>query len=409
MELKKFRGLNNVVSPERFGAAGYLDAADNVDIDDSGKVLTRLGVSLAQAGNYHSLWAEDDVCLVMSGNVLYRVAPDYSLTPLRTFLASRRMSYEKQQNTVYFSNGVETGRLYQGRALEWGVRLPKNQPVAAPTVGGLPVGRYQYALVYRRADGQESGANKAEVIELTDRGGIAFSQIEASTDPEVVDKCIYISGPNGETLFRALVIPNMVTSASYTGDGYDFTTRLETQFDNPPPPGDIVENYNGVMYVVQGSTAWHSAPYQLERFCYRDRWLQFPGTVTLFASVNDGIYVGTAEKVWFLSGDKPGSFKSKVVFDYGAIPMAFTKTTLGALKSMEEAEEGAGSGTAVMWASSRGTCFGMEGGVAINMTERSYGLPSAQRGSAIVRQARGYTQVLFSLEGTQVAAPNVYA
>ena len=411
MEIKKFRGLKNVTTAERFAAQGYLDAADNVDLDDTGKVLTRLATSPLNATPLHSLWADGDVCLAVDAttNDLYRVNADYSLTALRRLTAGRRASFNRQQGTVSFSNGVHTAPLVTGEPREWGIRPPLGQPIAAPDAGGLPPGRYQYALTFLRRDGQEGGTGVAGVIELTEQGGVAFSRIESSSDPEVDRKAIYLSGPNGEELFRALVLDNASASAAYRGTGADLGARLATQFDNPPPPGDIVECYNAVMYVVAGSVAWHSLPYRFERFCFRDQFLQFPGALTMFSAVNDGIYVSTADTTWFLSGEGPGKFKSKVVFDYGAIPGTAAKTTIGAIKAQEEDQEGAGSGTAVMWSTPRGVCFGTEGGVAINMTERDYALPAAARGYGLVRQARGYTQYLVALEGAETASGNSQA
>lgn len=406
MEIKAFKGLKNTTSAERFAQQGYLDACDNLDIDDTGRVLSRLGTTLAAAGSYHSLWASDDqrICLVMSGTDLKRLNQDYSLTQVARLMASRRVSYCEQQDVVYLSNGVDKGRLASGAFGEWGIRTPISQPVAQLGAGSLPPGRYQYALTFRRATRAESGTSVAGMIELAAQGGISFSSIEVSSDPEVVDKCLYLSGPNGEGLYRAATLDNSVTSFAYTGNGMDLTVRLETQFENPPPPGDIVECYNGVMYVVQGSVAWHSAPYQFERFCFKDQFMPFPDAVTMFAAVNDGIYVSAGNTTWFLQGEGPGKFKSHVVMDHGAIMGTAVKTSMGVIKTDEEEPEGEPGGTAVAWASPRGVCFGMEGGKTINMTERHYLLPTAQRGAGIVRTTRGMIQYLASLEGTQQSA-----
>lgn len=405
MEIKAFRGLKNTTSPERFGGKGFLDAASNVDVDDSGRVLTREAAVLALAGAYHSLWAEDDLGFVGSGNDLYRVNADLSTTWLTRLVANRPIAFSRQQSTVYFSNGVDKGRIRDGQVLSWGIAPPTGQPVAQPSGGRLPAGRYQYALTFRRADGTESGTGVAGMIELAGTGGIAFSSIAASADPEVVDKCLYLSGPNGEELFRLAALANATTTHTYLGSGYDLTVRLETQFDEPPPPGDLLEVYNGVMYVVAGDVVWYSKPYQFENFCRRDRFMRFPGNTTMFAGVNDGVYVSAGEKTWFLAGKGPEDFKSQVMFDAGAITGTAAKTTIGALKG-DEAMDGTPGGAAVMWASPDGMHIGLDGGTAINLTEREYSLPSAARGRGIVRQSRGYTQLLVALEGAQVAADN---
>lgn len=407
MEIKKFRGLKNTTTPERFGPAGFLDAADNVDLDDTGKVLTRLGTILAQAGSYHSLWADGDRCYVMTGQDMKQVSPSYSLTQVIRLTTARRVSFNRQQNVVYYSNGVDRGRVTPSGAEGWGIAGPVSQPVAQPGAGALPAGRYQYALTFRRADGLESGTGVAGLIELATPGGISFSAIEASADG--YDKCIYLSGPNGEELYRAMVVANAATTAAYSGNGMDLTVRLETQFDAPPPPGDTVECHAGTMYVVAGNVAWHSRPYQYERFRLRDHYLQFPGAVTMFAAVADGIYVSTSEATWFLGGTDPRQMSSKLMFDYGAIPGTAVKTAIGVLEDEAEDPQGTRSGTAVMWSTPFGVCIGGESGRALNLSEKDYSLPSAARGASIVRQARGYTQFLTALEGTQSAPSNARA
>lgn len=407
MEIRKFLGLRNVTSAERL-RPGHLDVAENVDLDDTGKVLSRLGTSVAIAGSYHSLWADGDMCLLVSGQDLKRVNSDYSLTQVLRLGTARRVAYSRQGGTVYYSNGVDKGRIAQGAPGEWGIRPPVGQPVASATGGNLPAGRYQYALTFRRADRSESGTGIAGMVELSSPGGISFSSIESSSDAEVTSKCLYLSGPDGTELFRLAELANGDSVFSYRGSGSELSIRLETQFDNPPPAGDILEYYNGVMFAAVGNLVFHSKPYQLERFCFRDQWLQFPGAVTMFAAVNDGVYVSAGDSTWFLAGDGPGKFESHLVFDHAAIPGTAVKTTVGELKDKDEASEGTPAGSAVFWTSPKGICMGADGGQALNMTETDYSLPGAARGAGLIRQARGYSQYLVSLEGTQSAPSDAY-
>lgn len=399
MEIKVFRGLRNVTSDERF-VEGDLALADNLDLDNTGALRSRVKTSLLQAGAYHSLWADGDVCLVVnSSNDLLRVNPDWSLTTLTRLSSGRRVSYARLANQVYLSNGVDSLRIVNGEPLLWGTPRPSAQPAAEAAAGTLPPGSYQYAMTYRRADGQESGTGPAKSIELASSGGIRFTGLESSTDPEVRDKLIYLSGPNGTELFRVLVVPAGETTAVFRGPIEEATIRLETQFASPAPAGDIVEIWNGSTFVANGNLVHYSDPYALERFRLGTQFLQFPGVVTMFAAVNDGIYVSTLEKTWFLTGNDPSALKSRELFDYGALPGTATKTVYEDIK----AEEGGYSGKAVFWASPQGACLGLDGGMASNLTEKHFAYTSGQRGSGIVRRARGYTQYLAALEGTGVA------
>jgi hypothetical protein len=242
------------------------------------------------------------------------------------------------------------------------------------------------------------------VIELATAGGVAFSGMESSTDPVVRAKMVYLSGPNGTELYRALWVPHDADSASYNGGVTGLTERLETQFATPAPAGDVVEIFNGCAFVASGDTVFFSDPYALERFRPRTQHLRFPAAVTMFAAVNDGVFVATRETTWFLEGGHASGFKSREVLDYGAIPGTAAKATVGTLKALEEAPEGATGGKAVFWTTPRGVCVGVDGGVTANLTERDVSFPAAPRGAGIVRQARGYTQYLAALEGAGVAS-----
>lgn len=401
MEIKKFLGLKNTSSAERL-KPGHLELAQNVDLDDTGKLLTRLGAVLATGGATHSLWSDGDAALVMRGLDLCRVNPDFSLTVLTRLTSGARLTYQRVQNTIYFSNGVDKGRVWAGGVGEWGVRPPIGQPVARPGAGSLPAGRYRYAMTYVRGDGQESGAGAPGIIELAVPGGIDFTMTDSPSDPEVVFRCIYVSGDDGLEMYRVIRAQTTLTSYLYTGTHFG-TVRLETGFVTPPPACTIAEVHSGLMYVVRDNAAYYSDPYNYERF-RSTQFLLYPGPITMFASVNDGIYVSTPDGTWFLEGTEPDKLKSRLVFPYGAIPGTAVKTTVGTLKALEEAREGEPGSTAVMWTTAHGVCVGAEGGTALNLTERDYSFPAAQRGAGVVRQVRGYTQYLVALEGSGAAA-----
>lgn len=401
MEIKKFLGLKNVTSDERL-KPGELTVAQNVDIDDSMRVLTRLGRTLTNAGNFHSLWAEEEHALVMKDSDLYALdLPGLSGVRIARLSSSDRVAYNRQQGTIYFSNGRDTGRIHEGRVKGWGVPTPIGQPKAAASAGRLAPGTYSYAITFGRADGYESGTGPYGSVELSAAGGISFTEIESSTDAEVSVKLVYISGPNGSELFRAAVLP--ASAASTTVMDAPSGPRLETDFASPAPAGTILEVHSGVMYVVAGNVAYHSDPYQFERFRRARQFLQFPGQVTMFSAVNDGVYVSTPETTWFVEGTVPREMKSRVVFNHGALPGTAVKTTVGATRAEEEDQEGSPGGLAVMWTSTQGVCIGTDGGKVVNMTEQRVDFPAATRGGAIVRRVRGYTQYLTALEGAGVA------
>lgn len=401
IEIKKWAGLQNTTAPERL-KPGELSVAQNVDIDDSARVLTRRGQTLLQGGSYHSLWSGDSTALVVSGQDLKRIEASGSLTQLRRLTSGRHVSYAELNGVVYLSNGVDSLRVTRGEALQWGVTPPAGQPKAAATVGTLPAGRYMYAMTFLRADGQESGTGVAGMVELTAPGGIAFSGMETSTNPEVTGKILYLSHADGEELYRAVTLPATATTHTYTNGGYDLGVPLQTQFRQAAPAGDIVAVHASIAYVVEGSVAWYSDAFSLEHFS-RTRYLQLPGRIALFAPVDDGIYAATETGTWFLRGHEPSEMKATQVLSYGAIPGTAVRDD-----ATVTAEDGAeASRPVVFWTSPYGVVLGHSGGVVRNLTEDRYSFPAAQRGAGVVRLERGYVQYISTLQGTG-SAPNAY-
>lgn len=405
MEIRKWLGLKNTTSPERL-KPGELEVARNVDVDNDFKVLSRKGQTIVQSGSYHSLWASDGTCLVMVGQDMKRMMPDGSLTTLIRLTTGRPVCFVELNNVVYFSNGTDTGRVVNGEVREWGIRPPLGQPAATQYAGLLRPGRYLYAMTFVRSDGLESGTGIAGMIELTTVGGILFTGLEVSTNPEVTGKILYLSTANGTEMYRAVVLPASATSTAYMNSGVDLTVALDTQFVEQAPPGEIVEIHSGVAYVISGSVAWYSDAYSVERFRRsQSRFLQFPSRISLFGSAGDGIYVGTDAGTWFLEGFEPTSFRSRQVLSYGAV--MGTSVKFDVEEEVAEGEKDTGNTPALMWTTPHGIVVGNSNGVVTNVTENTYGFPDAQRGAGVIRVTRGFTQYVATLQGTG-AAPNIY-
>lgn len=411
MEIKKWKGLRNTTSPERF-ALGDLATALDVEIDNTGRVISRQGFTQVSAVAAHSLYANHGVTLLVEGTVLKAVEANFSRTTIRTLSTSGFVSFETVGDTIYYSNGVDTGIIKGRTPLQWGVTPPIGQPAANPIAGDLPPGRYMYAMTFLRADGHESGTGSAGAIDLPLGGGIQFTGMEVSTNAEVSDKILYLSSPSGEVMYRARIVPNATTTLIYASGALDLTIPLHTQFAGPPPAGKTVRYYNGHMCVVVGDVVYYSDPYNLELFRQESGFLRFPGQVAVFESVNDGIYVATTDlagddpetsgATWYLGGARMDALKSIQVFDYGATPGTGTKTLATYFDTVTGDVGGAvdAKAPAVVWASRHGVCVGFDGGQVRNLTEAFYSFPIAQHGAGVVRQARGFVQYLSVLRGS---------
>lgn len=378
-----FKGLRNDVLPQRFSIAD-LAIAQNIDIDESGGISRRTGRTSKYAGVVHSLWAEGSLGLFMEGGNLKRLNTDYTATTMRSGLAVLpAMRYQKVNDTVYFTNGQECGLVERGVARSWGIAVPP-PPGAAATVGNMPAGDYQFAMTYLRADGQESGTGLAGRISVPDGSGLNFT-MPTSSDPNVAMKALYLTTPNGEILYRALVQMNVAGSCSYRNDSSELNLPLTTQFMGPPPAGHLLGYYHGRMYVAVGENLFYSEPYAYELFDLR-RYLSFDGRITLFAPIEDrdnpGIFIGTDTSTCWLNGVDPDEFKMVPGVNYGAIIGAMTNVD-GAMY----ADHGNGARMLPMWLSMQGICVGLPGGTVQNITRSKYfsPVPAQSSGCALFK------------------------
>lgn len=118
IEMMRFAGVNNVDDPVRLSAneAGYwpLTAADNIDIDNTGRIILRPGytnkISLTKP---HSLWANGDDCFFVYQDKLYGLNTDYSYSIIKSGLRTNaRMSFVRVNDKVYYSNGTQIGYVH---------------------------------------------------------------------------------------------------------------------------------------------------------------------------------------------------------------------------------------------------------------------------------------------------------
>jgi hypothetical protein len=160
------------------------------------------------------------------------------------------------------------------------------------------------------------------------------------------------------------------------------------------PAGDIVEHYEGVLYTVSGGRVRYSEYLDFGRTVLRRNELNFPGRVTLFRAVKDGIYCAFGGETVFLSGRHPREFVVHPVSDYGAVPrtaQAFDASLVSTNTPLQ--------GPALYWMSDRGPCIGYQGGQMINLALTRYNAPAGNAGSTVIRENRkGFWQALTILE-----------
>ena len=109
-----------------------LESCENINIDRSGKLITRGGATLQQAGNYISSYPGDDCFYVIADrttdSALYKVVPNevgaLTLTGLRSPLTlSAQMDFAVLDGKTYYMNGSEYGCINEDSSDSWPVSL----------------------------------------------------------------------------------------------------------------------------------------------------------------------------------------------------------------------------------------------------------------------------------------------
>ncbi|MBT8448160.1 MAG: hypothetical protein KJO69_00625, partial [Gammaproteobacteria bacterium] len=108
VELTSWKGLNNVLPPERT-PQDYLKEATDVDIDKSGGIRKRKGYTQKIAGAFHSLWSEGNDCIAVKDGSLVRIRNDYSTVDLGKTIGDERLSYAKYDGAVYYTSPTHKG------------------------------------------------------------------------------------------------------------------------------------------------------------------------------------------------------------------------------------------------------------------------------------------------------------
>lgn len=120
-------GLNTTIDPQRLSFEdGELAQAVNVSIDDRGLVELRKGHTLAQAGDFHSLFCDGGDCFVVqertSDAAIMQVNADLSLTGIRSCLSKGLSMGWCQANTLtFYGNGESFGVIENGVSSAWAV------------------------------------------------------------------------------------------------------------------------------------------------------------------------------------------------------------------------------------------------------------------------------------------------
>ncbi len=294
MKTNTFTGINNVMPDTRL-ASTELVQAENIDLDDAGRLLRADSLTEVVSGAYHSLRSLDRFSLVRHGDTLSRF--DGTVTPLKTgLIPGAPMSYSQYPGLVYMGDGKQMLGTDGEQVWKWGVTRPVSQQVVTAIAGTMPQGRYLVAITYLRDDGEESGTPDPVAILGT---GIMVSHTEPFPD-DVTRWRVYVSLTDGQELFACADMPVSVDVAEVVTISRG--AALKSPNVEPPPVSGLVAAGNGRTFCAVENFLFYSSAFRPEQFDRYRQTIPFKSDVTLIAPVQAGVFVGTSDGGYMLNG-----------------------------------------------------------------------------------------------------------
>ncbi len=310
IQLQFGKGINNKARAESM-PEGFARSAINVDVDNAGNVRNRPGFTQLYAGNCHSIWGR---YFVEGGDLKY-LNTDNTATTIKSGVGDEPLSYTSIASRIYFSNGVNSGSIVDGKYQAWGVARPPFQPTAsARSSGDMHEGEYRTAITWLR-NGEESGTGAAVKTTVFAGGGLLLTDFPTPPS-DITAVAVYVSSANGKDLYLQGEYPADISEVSISK--HISTIPLITQFSNKPSAGSIVQGHYGRVYMASGNFVYYSNPQNYGLFMPNNYW-RFSSKVTLMISIPGVMYIGTADKIYRISNiDADGFAANTVIKEYGA-------------------------------------------------------------------------------------------
>lgn len=290
----------------------------NLDVTRDGGLLCRNGGRQVNSAECHSIFAHPSgnyVLLVRDGS-LCRMSADESLTVITSVAGP--VTYAELNGDIFWSDGSSIGRVQaDGTVAPWGLATPAVPPLTVVSGGALPAATYHIAMTALHvATGIESGAAEPTTVTLTAAGNILATAPAASASFKFN---FYLTPPNGESgeLRRvATVDPGAsVTLATVTPNG----PRLQSLLAVKPYPSTRLLTYRGRLWGASGDTVWYTSERSPHWLFPATGFYSFESAVRMLGAAEDGVYVGLADRIYYLQGGHPGEMTQRLVSTVGAV------------------------------------------------------------------------------------------
>lgn len=399
VKLAPIIGVNNTAK-ENGMPEGYVRAAENVDIDASGKVSRRKGyqklASLVGARSLHAV--EDESFAVIAVGAQLGVLKDSAITFVAACHPFNEVSSAQVLDDIVCSDGEQWTKISDSGVTSFWTEQPDRQPAVAVGSGSLEAGAYLIAATFVDADGRESGCGGAVEAVVPNVGSLLLTGIPIAADSGTKTN-IYVSEPNGTSLYR---VASVRTTAMAVGSVVRGGKVLDSQFLSRLPAGDIVAYGHGRLVSAKASTLYFSEPMQIGLCNVAHSYIVFKDPVDMIVAVGTanagGWYVAAGKRTyWFDNADISKAQRSI------AVPHGAVRGTCVLVDSDSLGIEGIGTLTtkSAYWMADNGAFYvGAQGGIVSAAPSTHFvGASGAENGASVVRSVDGTRQVITTVRG----------
>lgn len=383
------KGLDNR-SREYALPEGSARVLENVDITRDGGVMARKGLRRVSSSSCHSLFAPNiRFLLLVKDGVLTRMDSGEQFTALTA--VSGPVHYAVLNDEIFWTDGTTTGRITAaGESTFWGMTPPPSPQCTSVAGGGLTAGTYQVAMTAIHTSGLESGAGECAEVVVAEGYGIQVTAPTASN----VQFAVYRTPPGGgqAELRQAALIASggtqTLNAAAPLGRPLDSLLAIK------PLPGQHLVAYKGRLWCASGNVVWFTSEKSPHWLFPAHGYFYFEAAVTFLGAAEDGLYVGTANSIYFLQGSDPAKMTQRPVAAEGAARGSSTTLPYDLFLGQGSFP----SRQCAWWTVNGQLAIGKPGGIVLYPTQERFSAGAVTTGALAYRDYAGLRQLVAALD-----------
>jgi len=380
---------------------GALRTASNLDVTRDGGLLCRKGLRSILSGDFHSFFVHPrgQFAVVVKDNSLCRLTKDNQIVELSDVVGT--VYYAVLNDEIYWMDQGSIGRITsQGELATWGLNSPPPPQASLVEAGGLIGGSYRVAMTAVNASGLESPASEVVTLDVPDGWGVSVTTPTASG----VNFAIYRTEQNGpvELLRQAVIAPQATTVLLSNAP---IGKRLEGLYAVRPFAGQCLVAFKGRLWCATGNVLWFTS--ELSPHCvFPSRgFYQFESSIQLLGAAEDGIYVGLADRIYYLQGSNAYEMTQRPVASVGAARGSVLEVPYDLFLG-----QGSFPSRQCAFLDRDGyLCVGKPGGILVRTTQERYSAGNSEQGVLAYCVHDGLRQVLManSVDHTEQQASDI--